>query len=536
MYLLVSDGYAIQQDREYFICSRDWLDRVKTCFPDYAKIETDAIEEILIYSARKSDDTMHVKRASCKGYYADEDSIKVEYVDMGELDICSGDIRKRRYGYCRNKGLIHNENEFPPSILFIDDVREYSWIKNGKTQFVINENLLSKLEGMVSSNDWFGILKSCPRADRIESDELWNDPECLGKLTLALSKLASRTYRNPSQEDMKRQKENEAYFFKVVERCIELEPYRSMHKSTLAYYLYDRYKKEHRQEDFVRAKGLYEDLVENSNNKFKEQYRYANLLRTHFMLPDNYYNSEAYKEFNKIINEYQILIDSYGNLNDQEQKAQRNNYIKGLYQFVVLHADRTFTRYWDVYFDKVFDGAEVPEYLLDIRGKNLISDCERKIDAAIELVPDEVTASNVNDKPGYFDVYYRKAQIVQSKGLVCILLGYAEDKCLKFFEESEEIVEKLLGTASALKGQGCRFTYPEYLKFTQAINLLFIHDERKLSRCFDREKPWMQFEHARICLVLGETENARVLLNGIPQKDLCRNKADKLLERLDTNK
>ena len=97
--------------------------------------------------------------------------------------------------------------------------------------------------------------------DQIENDALWNDPECLGKLTFALSKLAARTYRNPRPDDIQRKKENEAFFLKVSERCIELEPYRSMHKSTLAYFLYDRYKKESRQEDFDRAKELYSAML-----------------------------------------------------------------------------------------------------------------------------------------------------------------------------------------------------------------------------------------------------------------------------------
>ena len=532
MYLLVSDRFALSRERSFYSVSGAWLSEVARCFPGYATVTADDIDEILVYSSQAADDDCHARTAGCGGFSANDTSIHIQYENLQDTDYLSGDVRKRRYGFCKRNSIL-SEMGFAPSIIFVDDINEYTRIKSGRGQFVVNENLLARLAEMVSNNDWIGIVRCFPKSDRIENDPIWNDPECLGKLTFALSKLASRTYKNPRPEDVQRKKENEEFFLKVSERCIELEPYRSMHKSTLAYYLYDRYKKEFRQEDFERAKMLYEELIESSQNKFKEQYRYANLLRKHYELPDNRFDFEAYKEFGKVIAEYESLINSYQDINDEEKLAQRKNYVKALYQYVMLYADRTFKRYWDVYFNKVFAGVQVKDYLINSNAIELLDSCEEKINEVLSMIPGKVDINNINDKPSYFDVRYRKAQILQSRGFVAVLSGKTEEEYLPLFANSSEILDDLLKTAKTLKSQGARFMFPDYLKVPQAVNLCMMHKEEQLGKLFFKAKPWMMYEYGKIETLLGNTGQALEILRSIPEQDLCRNKAERLIERLE---
>lgn len=536
MYLLISDKYALINNRSFYSISGDWLAEVAKCFPDYSAVTADNIEEILIYSNQSGDDDKRVKLSGCAAFASGESFLRVDYDNPQEIELTSGEVRKRRYGFCKRNNLL-SENGFPPSVIFINDIREYKRIKSGKTQFVINENLLSQLTDMVANNDWVGILRCFPKMDQIENDALWNDPECLGKLTFALSKLAARTYKNPRPEDIQRKKDNEAYFLKVSERCIELEPYRSMHKSTLAYFLYDRYKKDSRQEDFERAKELFEDLMESSQTKFKEQYRYANLLRTHYGLPDTRYDAESYKEFGKIIAEYESLLASYQNLSEEEKAAQRKNYIKAMYQYVWLHAERTFKkRYWDAYFNREFTGIPVKEYLINDAAIRLLDDCEDKIDTVLSMIPSVVNANNINDKPSFFDAQYRKAQILQSRGFVALLTGKEPDEYLPLFCDSAGIIDNLLKTAKQLRSQGIRFMFPDYLKVPQAVNYCILHKEDQIENLFFKAKPWMMYEYGKICVLLGNHGQALDILNGIPERDLCRTKAEKLIEALEGNR
>ena len=304
MFILISDFY-LQNNSKYFFARGEWLDRIKKYYPNYAALSVDDVEEIILYSAKRIDGGMFARTVTCAGYSADEDYLRIDYGEvLSDSDINCDSVRKNLYTVLRKKRILTGK-EFAPSAVFLDDIRHYKYIKNGGNKILVNQNLLDKLTELVGNNDWIGIVKFCPRIDRIENDAIWNDSECLGKLAFALGKLAMRSVRRPSAQDLQRKEENTAFFLKVCERCIELDPYSSMHKSTLAYFLYDRYKSDHRQEDYDRAKYLYEELIDFSAYSFKEQYRYANLLRTHYEL-DNRYAPEGYKEFSRVIGQYDI--------------------------------------------------------------------------------------------------------------------------------------------------------------------------------------------------------------------------------------
>ena len=532
MYLLISDHYAFENERQFFSCPSSWLDEVKAAFPDYVKISVDDIDEVLIYSSWKADDGYRIRTTECTGYTADEHMLRIDFSELQEGEETSGKVRNRRYQYCRNAGIL-NDAGFSPAVIFIDDIKDYKYIKNGNSGTVVNETALQRLTDLMGKNDWIGIVRYFPRSIEIEKSDYWNDPQCLAKLSYALNKLATRGMTRPTQEDIRRQKENEAYFFKITERCLELEPYSSMHKSTLAYYLYDRYKKDCRPEDFDRAKDLYENLIASSPDRFKELYRYVNLLRKHFEMPANRYASDSYKEFGNVIALYSELIDSYDELSDERKKANKNNYVKGLYQYVGLFCDKKFKRYWDIYFDVAESDASYPAFMVNEERIQLLDRCSDYLVKITTLTPEKPDFNNIKDKPNYFDIQYRVALIEQYKGFIPVLRRKAKDEYLPFFEKSRDIIDGLLAEAETLKTQGARFLYPNYVKIPQAINLFFLGETDKCERCFDRAQPWMKYQKGQMLALFSRYADAIPVLKEIPPNDLCYNKAQKLIERLE---
>ena len=531
MYILISD-FNYQRNPSYFFARGEWLERIKKYYPNYADISTGDVEEILLYSSKKADAGLYAKTVRCAEYSADENYLRINYGEvLSNSEMNCDFVRKNIYTILRRKGILTGK-EFAPSVVFLDDIRDYKYVKNGGNKNLVNQNLLDKLTGLVSNNDWIGVLKCCPRANLIENDEIWNDPECLSKLAFSLSKLAMKSMKKPSAQDLQQKEENTAFFFKVCERCIELDPYSSMHKSTLAYFLYDRYKTGFRQEDFDRAKSLYEELIDTSSYSFKERYRYANLLRKHYELPNNRYSSDSFEEFSRVIRQYEIVIDSYEQLSEKEKKNQKNNYRKALYQYVGLQYDRQIGRYWDLYFYHKFRGVNVPDYMINKQAADLIKRCVFYIDSVKKMSPDVPTAETINEKPSYFDIRYRAAQLTMAKGYWLLLRNYPPEKYLPFFDEVVEMLTSALATARQLKNDGVRFKFPDHILLPLAICYYLKNKPNEYSRCFERAQPWMKFEQARICLLQGNKGDAIYILEQIPEKDLCKRKANDLLKHI----
>ena len=529
MYILISE-YNYQNNYSYFSCGGKWLESVKKHYPDYAELKKEDIDEILVYSSRKDNSALFARTVHCAGYIADEEYLRINYGEVIEdSEINCGEVRGRVYYLLKRKKALPDDG-FVPSVVFLSDIRDYKYILLGKNRNLVNQNLLDQMTGMVQNNDWIGIVRSCPPISRIEQDPIWNDPECLAKLSFALSKLATRNGRNV---DPKRKAENTEYFFKTVERCIEIDPYSSMHKSTLAYFLYDRYKQSFDQSDYERAKALYEDLIDTSPSSFKEQYRYANLMREHYYVPANLYSPESYKEFSRVINQYDIVIEAYDKLSEAEKKNQRNNYRKALYQYVGLQYDKSYSRYWDVFFEKVIFGNSVPEYLINSAAAEILKKCDLYIETVAGMSPDEITADNVNDKPSLFDIRYRQAQLSMSKGFWCLLRNYPSEKYISYFQAAKEILEAALNSAKQLSREGVRFNFPRYLKAPLAICAYIQNNDADCSWYYERADHWMRFEYAQILILQGQVDKAKEILSAIPEKDRCRNKANSLLEKIE---
>ena len=536
MYLLISDSYALCRERHYFTRNDVSYEKIRQGSPAIVNISAKDIEEILIFAIRNTDGGLKVRTAGCAGLTIDETSIRVDYGEMQEYDEICKDVRGRLFGNLLRSGRINN-NEFTPDIVLIDNIKDYNYIKAGKSSLETeNRSWFDKANELVANSDWNGIIDISPSANEIENSAFWNDAACLSKISFALSKLASKSTRKMSSAEMKRIKQYADYFLKVINRCIELEPNISMHKSTLAYFYYSLYMSTKREEYFEKALPLYTDLADTSYENYKEIYRYANLLQYHLGTYnwDERYTAEWFNNLKGIVEKYVLLIEEYEGLNEERQKKYKKYYIGALFEYAKVNINQLMKRAWDCYFNNVYAHSEIKSYYIDDTQLQRIDKSAEYLEKALELTPDKVSRNNIDDNPNYFELRYRLAHIVQIKGITLLMRGQPIEECQEFFESSVKFADDALNAAKELADAGFRgFKYPEYAKPIKAISLFFLKDYDGCHKCFYKAAPYMLYEEAKIFVLCNQSEKALRVLSEIPENDKCRNKANKLRDSLE---
>ena len=136
MYILISDFYY-QSNPSYFSARGEWLERIKKY---YADISTDDVEEILLYSSKKADAGLYAKTIRCAEYSADENYLRINYGDvLSDSEMNCDFVRKNIYTILRRKRILTG-NEFAPSVVFLDDIRDYKYVNNGGNKNLVNQN------------------------------------------------------------------------------------------------------------------------------------------------------------------------------------------------------------------------------------------------------------------------------------------------------------------------------------------------------------------------------------------------------------
>jgi tetratricopeptide (TPR) repeat protein len=530
MYLLISDSYALTSERLYFNRNDVSFERIRQVSPKIVNISAEDIEEILIFAIRNTEGGLKVKTADCVNLTTDETLIRVDYGEIQEYDEICKNVRDRLFGNLVRSGRMKND-EFIPDIVLIDSIKDYNYIKVGKAGITKeNQSWFNKVIELTQTREWNDIIAMSPSANEIEKTDFWNDATCLSKLSFALSKLATKSTRKASQDELKRIKQYGEYFLKVINRCIELEPNMSMHKSSLAYYYYLFYMSNKKEEYFKKALPLFQELSETSNEKYKEIYRY----HIGAINWDGKYTAEWFSELKDVVEKYEWLIEEYQKLNEERQKKFRKHYIGALFQYAKVNINQFMKRAWDYYFNNVYARVEVKSYYIDDTQMQRINKSAEYLKNALELSPDKVNRNNIDDNPNYFELRYRLSQIEQIKGITLLMRGKPIEQCLEYFESSVKYADDVLNSAKELRNTGFRgFKDPEYVKPIKAISLFFLHDYNECHKCFINAKPYMLYEEARIFVLCNQIDEALRVLAKIPENDKCRNKANKFRDSLE---
>ena len=145
---------------------------------------------------------------------------------------------------------------------------------------------------------------------------------------------------------------------------------------------------------------------------------------------------------------------------------------------------------------------------------------------------DNLSQIDLQDKPNYLEVQYRFAQIEQSKGIVYVMKRKEKSEYVRFFEKSNEYIEKLFVLAKRKKQANERFNYPHYAKLPKAINLYFLGQLEQCHQCFYNAREYMIYEQGCIYALCQDFASAERVLQTIPENNTCYKKAQKLIQRI----
>lgn len=529
MYLIVFDSKCLKEDRQYYFCQGQHFERIISLFPTLKESKASAFEEVLICSVSKEDAKINAKVCRCKNLVVTDTSLKVDY-DGEKTEIAESceNIRKRLYAKLLNTGII-KKGEYPPFVVAFEEYQAYLDVKE---TILDNETVsfMEKIEKLKTRNYWRDIVNLFPKIDEIENSKFWDNSYCLNELYFALAKLAEPGTRI----DFKTKRYYENYFFKVINRCIELEPYKASHKSVLAYHYYSQFRTEKKNRDnvFEKAEELYLWLIENSQDPYKEKYRYAKLKQTNFEIIKWAGGDNWIKNVNEITSDFKQLIDEYASLSEDRQKRYKKEYVKSLFGYTVVNIENLL-QYYKAYTSNVIFKKPIGEYFLQQDKMADILKCDEYLHIILDVgnYKDKERVDLQHDKPNYFEVYYRLAQIEQMKGLIYILKGEQYDKYAKYFSTSNIYVENVLALAKERKGKE-NFSFPYYTKCTKAINYHFLNQYEKCHECFYNAKPWMIYEQGVLYYLQDSKKEALKVLKTIPQSDTCYNKAQTLINKI----
>jgi hypothetical protein len=370
-----------------------------------------------------------------------------------------------------------------------------------------------------------------PNQLEIEKSEYWDDYYCLSQLSYALTMLASASDK---KTDRKLKRDYEKFYIKVSDRCLELEPNSIMELSTRAYFYYNQFINYKRDDSYKEASEIYEKLIDISPEWYKELYRYTKLKQLYFEKKHwtGEFGNEWLTKLKDILDGYKKLVDFYSSLDEKRQIKYKKQYLRTLFGCSGFSIDILF-QYWDLYFENKFYNKPIKSYKLE---RKQLSDITT-VDEYMQRICEEKDLSQPNldlllEKPSYFEIKYRLAQIKQIEGIVYILKGKGCEEYEKYFKESNAHLEDLFNVVKTYK-EKVKFNFPDYARVPQAINDFFLGDAETCHRRFYRAKPYMKYEEARLYILEGDNENAKRILMEIPREDKCYNKAQKLLRDLE---
>lgn len=534
MYLIIHDPLLIQDSNRYYkLCSGEYYTRTIQSVPDISVLNSNSIDEILIYSGAKTDEENPIKTATSSSIEHGEGFFKIEYGNIKSADITCKDVKSRVYRYCVQHDLL-TENKFSPDVIVVDNIQSYTDIKNGRLTSRY-KSIMSQLEEYQNANDWLSIVKLFPDERNIKQSVYWDDVMCLSRLSFALSMLAVKFHKPKARKHDGNTRHNyDSFFLLTSDRCLELEPEVSMHKSARAYYYYDLYMNEPKDDYYTKAFELYEPLIASSMESYKEVYRFAKLRQTHF--ENNKWNGRYTDNWlptsRDILKSYKDLIESFDALDETRKNKYYKYYLRSLFGYSTFSID-IFFNYWDDYVKLNIFNQEIKPYMLkDQQLKEIVKAEEYLTQLFTKKNFDNLSQINLQDKPSYFDLQYRLAQIEQIKGIVYVLKGKASSDFAHFFEKSNERIDALFSLAKDRKEKNEKFNFPHYAKLPKAINLYFLESYEECHRCFYHARAYMLYEEACIYALCKDYANAVEILTQIPKSDTCYNKAQKLIQRI----
>ena len=532
MYLLIADRFKFEQDyRSHYVCAKEFYSSVVRIFPEIKTLNIKDIEGLFIYSNRKEHAEKKVLEIECKELRIEENVLNITYGVTAEIDVESKRFKNNLYGLLKRKGVL-SENEAVPFVAVVDINEAYNLqgLNPPKIKAILDE-----IEDLKKRHKWIDIINYFGDINKIEELECWDNLLYLDEVVYALAKVSEPSSKVDAISRVKYQQ----IFFKAVQQSLTIKPNSQKIKSILAYHYYCVFMKEKKNDNgcYDKANELYLELMETSTDSFKEKYRYWKLQQTNFdIIKWTLEGLEWVKKVDEILAGFKYVIDDYVGLTEDNQKKRKKEYIGALYAYSVFALENKL-RAWDLYVDEIIYSKAIPSYLFSEENLQIIIDVDKYIDEIIVIQKWEDKGTNIDlrTKPSFLDIYYRKAQIVQEKGIMHLLNKRTKEDSAQYFIQSNQYIDKLFKVAYEKKDK-FNFLFPYHAKLPKAINDYFLNAE-SVHKNFNNAKPYMVYEQAVICYLQKDIEKALQVLATIPKKDKCFNKAEKLRKKIiDENK
>ena len=162
------------ENRETAFYKGDKLNRILELNPRLRAMESNDIEEIILYSGRKDNDENMCISCKCNGFTMQSGQLNLSVCQKEPQDISSGNIRKALYAYWKQTGQL-KDNEFMPDITLVEDYPTYTRIKISQSRSVaMDRSWMGNVEEYKKNNEWNNIIAMIPDWDIHLYPNSWN--------------------------------------------------------------------------------------------------------------------------------------------------------------------------------------------------------------------------------------------------------------------------------------------------------------------------------------------------------------------------
>lgn len=366
MIFIIATAFDEIKQSGYFFWGEKYLSNIRKYIP---KNLTDiiSISTAILYFCKKEQKFKNSLLLNITGIQINNKFFKLNYSVAEEMKFHSYQIRNALKKYLNKE----NGNDLKQNIIelpFCSAVEESIFLN-----FLNDNSLDDKLSLYEKNNDWQSIVNLLMKYEPLEKNQIWNNPAVLNRFSFATAKLAECTTnikikfpdKMKRKEYLEERKKYRELTIKLRNRCIELDNNNPSFYSNLAYTYYQSAtelstpggrRDGNLKNEATNALKYFDKALELDQNRITDLYRKANLLSdiltNHILFNPNTdleirekYNAvkhdlhlQAYNYQQMSIQTFEILIDKYQNISDEnKQKRYFKYYIKALYKLALLN-------------------------------------------------------------------------------------------------------------------------------------------------------------------------------------------------------
>ena len=461
--------------------SGKYYDDIYNIFGNMVNIKNDEIENCIGYFIGEENQEISSIALKITNYTVLNNKISFDFLIEGETGIKSKIINNNLFKLAKKESWCNQDQKYTPSLFYLEKAIFDEIRKNAQSTSKF-ANDMAKISDLKSKNNWIGIVDMYQPISEIELKfpDVWGNEDILGELAFAFGKLAE--LKNGLERDKNHLMDirlNRQFFYKICNRCIEINPNNAGYFSMLAYRHYlnvmEITKQRGRKDDIALdeielAKKFYKNTLHLDSNRIKDNYRLGYLLLN--KLNDNirFNTKEWTKEIFDNIKETEIeaigflqkAITLWEDASEREKARCKKEYIGSLYHLGIYNVENPTAR-WNEYICNLFDATIiVPSFSNDemnnfklAKGffeKCLEEQCNIKVSDG--LVVSQLVNISRGEGISPVDILYRLGQTYFMISFDILINCKDKEKSEVFVKQAEKYLKDAVSLANNLKSLG----------------------------------------------------------------------------------